>query len=160
MSQISDGLWGIIRSDDGMKSEIHDTVQSVYKRLTNTEGKVEVESSTSQMMPVQKEDGDKDLIHVRASKATDMLSDNEPKEPPGFSLSHRHLKNKIEDLQPSLRREKRLRKEQQGGPSVVQEKQEVGYVDQSQPPGFSVDMEHRQPGDCSDEDPDVPPGFG
>ncbi|CAH8391592.1 unnamed protein product [Eruca vesicaria subsp. sativa] len=35
LSQLSDGLWGIIRSEDGMKSEIRDTVQSVYATLSN-----------------------------------------------------------------------------------------------------------------------------
>ncbi|PON64070.1 hypothetical protein TorRG33x02_274210 [Trema orientale] len=158
MSQISDGLWGIIRSNDGMKSEIKDTVQSVYRRLTNTEGKVEVESSTSRLMPVRKKDGDKDSVLVPATKAANMLSENEPKEPPGFSLSHNHLKNKVEVPQTSLRHEKRPLEEQQGGPLIVQKKRELGDVDHSQTPGFPAD--HKQPGDCSDDDPDVPPGFG
>ncbi|ESQ35578.1 hypothetical protein EUTSA_v10008831mg [Eutrema salsugineum] len=34
LSQLSDGLWGIIRSEDGMKNEIRETVQSVYATLT------------------------------------------------------------------------------------------------------------------------------
>ncbi|KAG2268049.1 hypothetical protein Bca4012_061506 [Brassica carinata] len=38
LSQLSDGLWRIIRSEDGMKSEIRDTVQSVYATLSNPEG--------------------------------------------------------------------------------------------------------------------------
>ncbi|WZY97610.1 hypothetical protein YC2023_069939 [Brassica napus] len=38
LSQLSDGLWGIIRSEDGMKSEIRETVQSVYATLSNTGG--------------------------------------------------------------------------------------------------------------------------
>ncbi|CAN6878458.1 unnamed protein product [Brassica oleracea] len=38
LSQLSDGLWGIIRSEDGMKSEIKETVQSVYAILSNPGG--------------------------------------------------------------------------------------------------------------------------
>ncbi|KAI4367928.1 hypothetical protein MLD38_016551 [Melastoma candidum] len=35
MALISDNLWEIIRSDDGMKIEIAETVQSVYDKLKN-----------------------------------------------------------------------------------------------------------------------------
>ncbi|CAA7039150.1 unnamed protein product [Microthlaspi erraticum] len=45
LSQLSDGLWGIIRSEDGMKNEIRETVQSVYDTLSNPGG-VQVGSST------------------------------------------------------------------------------------------------------------------
>ncbi|KAF3584332.1 hypothetical protein F2Q69_00026512 [Brassica cretica] len=38
LSQLSDGLWGIIRSEDGMKSEIRETLQSVYAILSNPGG--------------------------------------------------------------------------------------------------------------------------
>ncbi|WZZ83548.1 hypothetical protein YC2023_104120 [Brassica napus] len=38
LSQLSDGLWGIIRLEDGMKKEIRDTVQSVYTSLSNPGG--------------------------------------------------------------------------------------------------------------------------
>ncbi|KAJ4889809.1 Uncharacterized protein Rs2_29557 [Raphanus sativus] len=38
LSQLSDGLWEIIRSEDGMKKEIRDTVQSVYATLSNPGG--------------------------------------------------------------------------------------------------------------------------
>ncbi|KAJ0253320.1 hypothetical protein HA466_0110230 [Hirschfeldia incana] len=38
LSQLSDGLWGIIRSEDGMKNEIRETVQSVYSTLSNPGG--------------------------------------------------------------------------------------------------------------------------
>ncbi|KAF6160268.1 hypothetical protein GIB67_019037 [Kingdonia uniflora] len=34
MAQISDGLWEVIRSNDGMQSEIKETVESVYNRLS------------------------------------------------------------------------------------------------------------------------------
>ena len=35
MGQISDSLWEIIRSEGGMRSEITETVQSVYDKLAN-----------------------------------------------------------------------------------------------------------------------------
>ncbi|KAH0879939.1 hypothetical protein HID58_067333 [Brassica napus] len=37
LSQLSDGLWGLIRSEDGMKGEIRETVQSVYATLSTRE---------------------------------------------------------------------------------------------------------------------------
>lgn len=46
LSQLSDGLWGIIRSEDGMKNEIRETVQSVYDTLSNPGGAVQDGSST------------------------------------------------------------------------------------------------------------------
>ncbi|KAH0866363.1 hypothetical protein HID58_083574 [Brassica napus] len=46
LSQLSDGLWGIIRSEDGMKNEIRDTVQSVYTSLSNPGGVQEGPSNT------------------------------------------------------------------------------------------------------------------
>jgi hypothetical protein len=45
-SQISDGVWEVIRSADGMKNEITETVQSVYNKLVNPERKDDGESST------------------------------------------------------------------------------------------------------------------
>ncbi|CAN6902155.1 unnamed protein product [Brassica oleracea] len=46
LSQLSDGLWGIIRSEDGMKNEIRETVQSVYTTLSNPGGVQEGPSNT------------------------------------------------------------------------------------------------------------------
>lgn len=46
LSQLSDGLWGIIRSEDGMKNEIRETVQSVYDTLSNPGGAFQDGSST------------------------------------------------------------------------------------------------------------------
>ncbi|KAE8712862.1 YTH family protein, putative isoform 1 [Hibiscus syriacus] len=37
---------------------------------------------------------------------------------------------------------------------------QAGGVDVGVPPGFSEDIDRKQPCDVSDEDPDVPPGFG
>ncbi|KAJ4866224.1 Uncharacterized protein Rs2_52253 [Raphanus sativus] len=46
LSQLSDGLWGIIRSEDGMRSEIRETVQSVYATLSNPGGLLQEGPST------------------------------------------------------------------------------------------------------------------
>lgn len=145
MGQISDGLWGIIRSSDGMSSEISETVQSVYNRLMDAKG-------FSNQGPVQKEDGEKHSALALGNEVDHMMSDsNEPNEPPGFSLAYNHPKNGNENSQPSFRQEKISVEEQQEGPlTLLQVRQELN----------SVDTEHKQAGDCSDEDPDVPPGFG
>ncbi|KAL4347526.1 hypothetical protein GQ457_17G021390 [Hibiscus cannabinus] len=44
--------------------------------------------------------------------------------------------------------------------SHSQVEQQEGDVDVGVPPGFSEEIDQKQPCDVSDEDPDVPPGFG
>lgn len=142
---ISDGLWGIIRDGDGMSSEISETVQSVYSRLMNAKG-------ISSMVPVRKEDGDKDSVHSQANEVDHKMSDgNEPKEQSGFRVSHNDPKKETEESQLSFRHEKIPVEEQEEGPTtLLQVNQELSVVD----------MENKQDGDCSDDDPDLPPGFG
>ena len=156
MSQVSDGLWGIIRSSDGMKGEITETVQSVYNRLLNPKGKAKGESSTPHMMDFENGAGNSGSNLGSATEVDDELSDSEPKEPPGFSFSHNHLKKKnSEGLQLPLHKEKGPTEEQQEGQHKLPDKlesQDVGHSDE--------DMGCKQPCDVSDEDPDVPPGFG
>ncbi|KAK9278915.1 hypothetical protein L1049_028496 [Liquidambar formosana] len=97
MSRISDGVWEIIRSDDGMKSEITETVQSVYNKVVNPKGKEECESSSpNNVMLVQKEVVNNVSLTVSASEMDDRLSDSEPKEPPGFSM-YDHNQNNCEE---------------------------------------------------------------
>ncbi|BFG31581.1 uncharacterized protein Pyn_09438 [Prunus yedoensis var. nudiflora] len=157
MSHISDGLWGIIRSSDGMKSEITETVQSVYNKLTNPKGKAEGEASTRDV-PVRKEADNNGLVVAAAKEIDDTLSGNEPKAPPGFSLSHNHLINNNDELQLPLRHVKGAMEEQKESPHHLQDK--LNADDNRLAPGFSTDMEHKQACDAGDEDPDVPPGFG
>ncbi|KAL5541007.1 hypothetical protein UlMin_042580 [Ulmus minor] len=159
MSQISDGLWGIIRSNDGMKSEITETVQSVYDRLMNPKGKVDVDSSTSHIMPVQKAEGNKDSTLAPAIEVEKSLSEYDPKEPPGFAISD-HANGKNEDLRLPLPHVKVPLEEQRKEPSRSRDKLKSNDVDRNQQPSFAVNMELEQPGNCSDEDPEVPPGFG
>ncbi|KAI9076929.1 hypothetical protein K1719_041091 [Acacia pycnantha] len=133
MSQISDSLWQIIRSDDdGMKSEIIETVQSVYDKLVNPKGKDEVQLSTSDVMPFQPQ-----VQTALAAERDDTLHENEPNEPPEGSNAEQK-----EEHHPS------------------QETSGVEDASDDGPPGFSIEAEHIPPSDCGDEDPDVPPGFG
>ncbi|EPS72432.1 hypothetical protein M569_02331, partial [Genlisea aurea] len=55
MSQISDSLWSIIRSPEGMKTEITETVQSVYDQLLNPNDNHVGESSLQDSSSIQKE---------------------------------------------------------------------------------------------------------
>ncbi|VVA91106.1 unnamed protein product [Arabis nemorensis] len=75
LSQLSDGLWGIIRSEDGMKNEIRETVQSVYATLSNPGG-VQDRSSTriaAHNIPTTVPNGE---------TSSRPRLDNEPEEPP------------------------------------------------------------------------------
>lgn len=164
MSQISDSLWQIIRSNDGMKGEIAETVQSVYDKLANPKGKDEVLLSTSDGVPVQRQ-GES----ASATEVDDTLHENEPEEPPGFTLLHSHLNNNNHEEQDKGHEEQDKGKAQvqrQGSPAEQKEDSQPsqdthgGDDNSNAPPGFSRDMEHNQPSDCSDEDPDLPPGFG
>ena len=106
----------------------------------------------SNIAPVQKEDGENGSVFVQINEVDHMMSDShEPEEPPGFSISHNHPKKESEESQASLRHEKTTVEEQQERPStLLQVKHEHG----------AGDMENKQNGDSSDEDPDLPPGFG
>ncbi|PRQ17900.1 hypothetical protein RchiOBHm_Chr7g0200011 [Rosa chinensis] len=142
MSQISDGLWGIIRSSDAMQSEISETVQSVYNKLANPDGNADGQSSTH-VVQVQVESGDNGLVVGAASGAVVGVSDN-----------HQDDNNHEAQLPP---REKGAMTEHR---EMLQDKMDTEGVDRIVAPGVSTDTEHKQECDGSDEDPDVPPGFG
>lgn len=149
---MSDGVWKIIRSEGGMKSEIVDTVQTVYDKFVNPGGKRVGDSSTRDIMAVRKEAGSHSPIMFSSVKVGHTVSDYEPKEPPGFSIPHNHDDNNHEkQAQNRLQLPGTYNKE-----AVEESKEETLH---SCPPGFSKDVEHRQPVDGSDEDPDFPPGF-
>lgn len=165
MSQISDGVWNIIRSADGMKSEIKETVQSVYDKLSNPQGKDNGESSSHKDSPSVRnklESGDA----TGAFETDGTLSDGEPNEPPGFGLPDVQRRNQNNQLnQPNNIGRPTLPK----GKAIVENKRdnlgsddlpELDNLDYGAPPGFSSVLKHKNSGDASDEDPDVPPGFG
>lgn len=135
-----------------MKSEIMETVQTVYDKLVNPGGTRVGDSSTSGMMAVTKEAGRHSPITFSSGKVDDTVSDYEPKEPPGFSLPHNHDDNNHEK-QP----QDRLQVPVTYNKEPVEESKEEPL--HPCPPGFSKEVEHRQPVDGSDEDPDFPPGF-
>ncbi|XVF51599.1 hypothetical protein PTKIN_Ptkin04bG0197200 [Pterospermum kingtungense] len=159
MDQISDGLWEIIRSESGMRSEITETVQSVYNKLANPQGKEKGESSIHGILPVEKEAQNNGIIKATASRVDETLPDGEPKEPPGFSLSNYHHSNHYQQQLPRPYNNGAVAnfKEELRHLEDVQEQDEV---DIGVPPSFSKDIDQKQPYDSSDEDPDVPPGFG
>ncbi|KAL5748619.1 hypothetical protein ACOSP7_025662 [Xanthoceras sorbifolium] len=155
-SQISEGLWAIIKSEDGMKSEIAETVESVYSKLVNPGGIRVVEPSTHDVSLVNKEAGGSCPMKASAGEVDDTVSDNEPKEPPGFILSH----NPNNNNHPSQRQEGLQAMPYVKEPAEEQKEEPQCSQDMLEPPGFSTNVEHKQPCDDNDEDPDVPPGFG
>ncbi|XVF13245.1 hypothetical protein REPUB_Repub08aG0191900 [Reevesia pubescens] len=162
MGQVSDSLWEIIRSEGGMRSEITETVQSVYDKLANPQGKEKGISSIHEMMPVEKEAENNGTIRATAGKVDETLSDEEP---PGFSLSNNRHSNR--HLQQHKAKQQHPRPYDNGAlinckeePCHSQDGQEQDDIDVGVPPGFSEDIDQKQPCDVSDEDPDVPPGFG
>ncbi|KAE8055204.1 hypothetical protein FH972_012062 [Carpinus fangiana] len=162
-SLISDALWEIIKSR--MKGEIIETVQSVYDKLANPKVKEEGESSTNGMMLIRKEAENNGSIIASASEMDGMFSDSEPKEPPGFSLFNGHQNNTHEEqhkqeLQPPMSHERGLIEEQKDNTHCSQDVLELEETDLRVLPGSSADKELKQPSDDTDEDPDLPPGFG
>ncbi|KAH6777467.1 hypothetical protein C2S52_007073 [Perilla frutescens var. hirtella] len=165
MNQISDGLWNIIRSADGMQSEIKETVQSVYDKLSNPEGKDNGESSShkdSPPLPVQSKLESGDSTGTYADGVT--LSDEELNEPPGFGPTKRQHKNRQMNQVNNIGRANRPKRK-----SIEAKKRhnlqsedlpEPDNLDYGAPPGFSSVKKDEHSGDASDEDPDVPPGFG
>ncbi|CAJ2664140.1 unnamed protein product [Trifolium pratense] len=158
MSHISDSLWQIIRSDDGMKGEITETVQSVYNKLAKPKRKYEVLLSTSDAMLVQS-NGETASV----TENDDILHENEPEEPPGFTLLTNHVNNNNH----GDRDKGKAQVHMQGSTAECKENSHlsqdtVGKDDHNNaPPGFSKDAEQNPLADCSDDDdPDLPPGFG
>nr|DAD48086.1 TPA_asm: hypothetical protein HUJ06_018023 [Nelumbo nucifera] len=142
MGQISDGLWEVIKSNDGMKSEITDTVQSVYNKLVNLKGKELVELSSPSS--TYKKVADNGTLAIPTCKKDD-TSGSEPKEPPGFFLCN-HCQGHEE--------------EQTEVPNHPEDASNLKDGEPSVPPGFAAFVDRKQLCDGNDEDPDVPPGFG
>lgn len=164
MSQISDSLWEVIRSHDGMKTEIGETVQLVYNRILNPEGNDKGGSSSlNSLVPVQKQ-ADNTTSKTPSRHETEDISECEPNEPPGFSLSSHqhsnHVEQPKEEPQLPIPHDKRTSEKQSKEPDhledVIKPDNEGGG-----PPGFSAVKDGRQPFAGSDDDDlDAPPGFG
>ncbi|KAL2456323.1 hypothetical protein Adt_46848 [Abeliophyllum distichum] len=166
MSQISDGVWNIIKAGDGMKTEIVETVQSVYNKLSNPEGNDHCETSSHiDLQPVGKTLEKNVHVTVSANDTDATMCDGEPNEPPGFALSDQDQSKKNDNVQkpneklgiPMLDKGKAIEEEKEEYlciPAIS----EPDIMEFGPPPGFI--LEHKQSGDPNDEDPDVPPGFG
>ncbi|KAG6396987.1 hypothetical protein SASPL_143148 [Salvia splendens] len=189
MNQVSDSLWNIIKSADGMQSEIKETVQSVYDKLSNPGGKDNGESSSRKdSSPVNKLESrdatgafaasdtlsDEDLnepigFALKRSKKnqmnnvdrpSDTLSDEGLNEPIGFALRRNKKKNQMNNVDRPNRHKRKAIKAKVGESWQLDDLEEPDNLDYDAPPGFSSVLKHKHSGDASDEDPDVPPGFG
>ncbi|KZV54313.1 hypothetical protein F511_34687 [Dorcoceras hygrometricum] len=168
MSQVSDGLWTIIKSADGMRTEITETVQSVYEKMLKPLRDDNCEPSSSMSsLPIQC--GSKhNLATSSAGEIGGSLSDREPNEPLGFSLNDRHQNNEMNQMEqqhriglhPSSRKRKGKAMEKVRDKNLHSEDFKEPYDLDDAPPGFSSFLEHNKLTVATDEDPDVPPGFG
>ncbi|KAK2989127.1 hypothetical protein RJ640_027201 [Escallonia rubra] len=164
MNQISDGIWEIIRSGDGLKSEIRETVQSVYYKLLKPKGNENMgSSSNSDVIPVQKGAGNDGPVTASVNVIDGTLTDNDPKEPPGFSrygVCQNSHHEKQETMELPMPRDGLPKADLRNVPKCSQSLLERSNIDPSAQPGPSTEVAQMQPRDGSDEDPDVPPGFG
>ncbi|KAM0949905.1 hypothetical protein DsansV1_C05g0057791 [Dioscorea sansibarensis] len=158
MGQISDELWKVIRSNDGMKNDIRETVESVYNRLINPEKKEEQSSPprqkpskrkkdqnhSSQLPTSGKEDNAPSSTAVSTHK-TNISDGSGPTEPSGFVTSNQHVNGDKEEQKDRLH--------------SVPEMPEPSTDEL--PPGFALQrVETKLVIGVGEEDPDVPPGFG
>ncbi|GMH26615.1 hypothetical protein Nepgr_028458 [Nepenthes gracilis] len=158
MNQISDGLWEIIRSSDGMKTEITETVQSVYDKLMKPPGKEEDELASSSAQVQHRRITCNGSIEM-SCETDGTISDRELKEPPGFPTCDQIQTNDGEiSLQQPIGSERGPHEE--GEPNQPNGPFEIEDGDPGVPPGFSLLGKRKHLSDASDEEPDVPPGFG
>ncbi|CAL1401213.1 unnamed protein product [Linum trigynum] len=157
MTMVSDSLWGIIKSDD-MSNEITETVQSVYDKLSEPEKKIEATFGSHDEGSVRNEAS---IMNAKPCAVGDDFPGDESNEPSGFLLPINHQNNGkiLEDSSPSMSSERPV-EVGNGRPNHSENSLGVHDVDMSILTGFSVERELNQPCDDSDEDPDVPPGFG
>ncbi|XP_074296043.1 uncharacterized protein LOC141623798 [Silene latifolia] len=139
MLEISDGLWKIIRSEETIKIEITETVQSVYDRLLKQEG----ESPKGPQF-----------------NGCEKVLDGECKGPPGFSLQNHRNHDISRTDKPGV--------DPTNNGNTVERGREFclsnGSLDpedgSSPPPGFLLHGKRKRASNGNDEDPDIPPGFG
>ncbi|KAG9443346.1 hypothetical protein H6P81_014686 [Aristolochia fimbriata] len=156
MAQISDGLWAVIRSEDGMKNEIAEAVESVYNQLSNPKGKEPEENLPSPKNQLFAEECNGSL--AASPHKRNQCSDGEPNEPPGFSLSNHHEEHNWEQHKEFAQ----LSKHSDEYKDDHQLAADTSHTSDDEPPGFGPAAFHGGEirDNLSDEDPDVPPGFG
>lgn len=155
MRQVSDALWGVIRSSDGMKSEISETVESVYNSLLTP--KVQEPSPIRDPTP-----GDKEASNSRPLAISVCEPYSEPKETPNLpACSDQHGSvNEGEDKKALPVNSTDGRHTNGTENHHTQQVLLPSNDDPSVPPGFSVLVNSEQKCDVTEDDPDVPPGFG
>ncbi|KAL8200876.1 hypothetical protein R6Q57_012215 [Mikania cordata] len=144
--QISDVLWEIIRSPDGMEKEITETVKSVYDILSRPKRTQNGES----LDHGPKRNRNASLHHtanVAATNENNDISENEPNEPLGLSQT---ASQQIDVINPTRVHNLPIEKQEN---ETIHGSHEVLKNNDTQ------DTNQVQ-GDGSDEDPDAPPGFG
>uniref|UniRef100_A0A7N0TX62 BOD1/SHG1 domain-containing protein n=1 Tax=Kalanchoe fedtschenkoi TaxID=63787 RepID=A0A7N0TX62_KALFE len=158
MSQLSDGVWEIIRDEDGMQKEIKETIQCVHNKMVNPNYKEEGASSPSHsVLPTQNEAVNSSLPSS-VNKADGTMSDNDPSEPPGFSLGLNNFEESLkEGSHISLPKGRNL--EEQKNEKHNESRDTTKHNDETAPL-VSQGKQLTHLADCSDEDPDLPPGFG
>lgn len=164
MSEISDGIWKVIRSGEGMKIEITETVQSVYNKLVNPNVNEEGQTSYgASLQSAEKRVESNGHATSSACETNGTLSNSVPNEPPGLVRSDLGQNNKNNHEEPGMPmpNDNKAREEYKLETQVSAHCSAPNNDDASAPPpGFSNVMEHKQPIHVNDEDPDVPPGFG
>ncbi|RZS09642.1 hypothetical protein BHM03_00040755 [Ensete ventricosum] len=147
MGQISDEVWKVIKS---CENDIRGTVESVYDRIVKPEVNKQDSASPQRRLPVGDEKDQASLV-APSTCETNVSDGNEQMEVlPGF-CSTDQPSSKVEhavmlhDEQPHSSNE------------VLNDPEQIDAV----PPGFGPPVNSSIiPVGVSDEDPDVPPGFG
>ncbi|KAL6579033.1 hypothetical protein OROMI_009249 [Orobanche minor] len=161
MSQICDGVWNAIRSADGMKHEITETVQSVYDELTNPSRKGNGEASSHNVPQFVRNEHENNINgeSTGAMETKGTLSDGEPNEPLGFGSSDVNQRNKNSQINPPNSNGRAV-EENKGDSLHLEGLSEPDSMECDAPPGFPSILKHNSLRHAIDEDPDVPPGFG
>ncbi|KAL5991382.1 hypothetical protein ACLOJK_012290 [Asimina triloba] len=168
MGLISDAVWAVIRSEDGMKNEITETVKSVYNKLANPQGK-DVQGGSSATRDVSNNDTNGPLSGSTSddnpSSAVTASEQNPPSKstPSELPLPSSCNHDQTGDSQESQRKELIPGPPQpsEGANNESHDTPDASQASNDQPPEIAVTCsEDKQRGDASDEDPDLPPGFG
>ncbi|XP_008790381.1 uncharacterized protein LOC103707611 [Phoenix dactylifera] len=148
MGQISDEVWKVIKSNE---SDVRGTVESVYNRIVKPEERKEDRSSP---LKQQSSSGKEDHASLTASTGDSNATDNGPQEPPGFAVADQQGRKSKEVEHKDMLHDQKPH-------SNKDELHSLQPVDDAVPPGFGPRISGmEQPDGGSDEDPDVPPGFG
>lgn len=147
MGQISDEVWKIIRSSE---NDIRGTVEAVYDRIVNPKEKKQDTSSPHKEPQSDGKKGHDSLVTPSTSEINLSDTNEQMEAPPGFDSTDRPSGKVKSEPVPQGKQPQLSNKE----PNQVEQ------VD-SLPPGFCpVPKSPIRPIVVTDEDPDVPPGFG